>query len=109
MRRIHSQVKGIDPITGDRPTPPTIRRACSGSTCVEWHSFLAAYRAFAIDTLSPGGGGSYIAEGAPIAALLGSPEESVPRSVAEEARAYFESVRPAPLREHATREAIDAW
>ena len=47
----------------------------------------------------------YIAEGAPIAALLGVPEETVPKTVAE-MRAYFTDVRPQLCVSQSTRDAI---
>ena len=106
VRRLHSRVKGTDPVTGAayRADDP---ENLLWVHMVEWHSFLAAYRAYAVDTLSPEEEDQFIAEGAPIAALLGTPEKSVPRSV-EEARAYFASIRPRLCVSTATREAIDA-
>ena len=47
----------------------------------------------------------YIAEGAPIAALLGVPESSVPKSV-DEMREYFAAVRPQLCVSDSTRDAI---
>ena len=48
--------------------------------CTEWHSFLAAYRVFAPDGLTPEEEDRYIAEGAIIGSLLGTPREMVPAS-----------------------------
>jgi uncharacterized protein (DUF2236 family) len=73
---------------------------------VEWHSFLAAYRAYATSRLARDEEDRYIAEGAPIAALIGVPEASVPRTV-EEMRAYFAAVRPELCVSDAARDAID--
>ena len=106
VRKLHSRVKGIDPITGDPYAAGDPENLLWVHT-VEWHSFLAAYRAFAIDTLSPEDEDRYIAEGAPIAALLGCPEEIVPKSVAE-MRTYFESVRPRLCVSSYAREAMDS-
>jgi uncharacterized protein (DUF2236 family) len=106
VRRLHSRVKGIDPITGGayRADDP---ENLLWVHMVEWHSFLAAYRAYALDTLTPDEEDQFIAEGAPIAGLLGCPDEIVPKSV-EQAGAYFESVRPRLCVSQATREAIDS-
>ncbi len=106
VRKIHGRVKGIDPITGD-PYAASDPENLLWVHAVEWHSFLAAYRAFAMDTLSPEDEDRYIAEGAPIAALLGCPEEIVPKSVAE-MRTYFESVRPRLCVSSYAREAMDS-
>lgn len=104
VRLVHQRVHGIDPVTGQRYSADD-PDAMLWVHCVEWHSFLAAYRAF--------GGGlpleeqdRYIAEGVRAAALLGTPPESVPASVAQ-MRAYFESVRPRLCVSAAAREAID--
>jgi uncharacterized protein (DUF2236 family) len=104
VRRIHRRVRGIDPVTGnaysadDPDTQLWVH-------CVEWHSFLAAYRAYATSRLSREEENRYIAEGAPIAALLGVPEASVPKTV-EEMRAYFADVRPQLCVSDSTRDAI---
>jgi uncharacterized protein (DUF2236 family) len=106
VRRLHRRVKGIDPVTGARYSagdPETLLWVHA----VEWHSFLAAYRAYGGSRLTPADEDRYIAEGAPIAALLGCPEEIVPKSVAE-MRDYFESVRPRLCVSDAAREAIDS-
>lgn len=106
VRRLHGKVKGIDPITGD-PYAADDPENLLWVHAVEWHSFLAAYRAFALDTLSPEEEDRYIAEGVRIAALLGCPEEIVPASVAE-MRTYFESVRPKLCVSIYAREAMDS-
>ena len=72
---------------------------------MEWHSFLAAYRTYATSRLSPEEEDRYIAEGAPIAALLGVPEKIVPKTV-EEMRAYFAAVRPQLCVSDSSRDAI---
>ena len=78
----HRKVRGTDPVTGkaysaeDPETQLWVH-------CTEWHSFLAAYRVFAPDTLSPEEEDRYIAEGAIIGSLLGTPREMVPASAAE--------------------------
>jgi uncharacterized protein (DUF2236 family) len=104
VKAVHRRVHGIDPVTG---------RAYSADDpdtqlwvhCVEWHSFLAVYRAYG-GRLSPEEQDAYIAEGVRVAALLDVPAERVPASV-DEMRDYFESVRPELcISEHA-RAAIE--
>jgi len=104
VRRIHKRVRGIDPVTGNAYSAedPATQLWVH---CVEWHSFLAAYRAYATSRLSREDEDRFIAEGAPIAALLGVPEASVPKTVAE-LRAYFADVRPQLCVSDSTRDAI---
>jgi uncharacterized protein (DUF2236 family) len=104
VKRIHARVRGTDPVTGSAysASDPDTQLWVH---CVEWHSFLAAYRAYATSRLTPAEEDRYIAEGAPIAALLDVPEEAVPRTVAE-MRAYFERVRPQLCVSDSTRDAI---
>jgi uncharacterized protein (DUF2236 family) len=104
VRRVHLRVRGIDPVTGraysadDPETQVWVH-------CVEWHSFLAAYRAYA-GRLSAVEEDRYIGEGVRVAALLGVPSETVPASVAE-MRDYFSRVREELCVSHTTREAIN--
>ena len=72
---------------------------------VEWHSFLAAHRVFAGE-LTAAEEDRYVAEGAIIGSLLGTPREQVPASVAE-MRTYFERVRPQLCVSEAARTAIN--
>ncbi len=90
VKNMHRKVRGIDRVTGlpysaDDPVTQLWVH------CVEWHSFLAVYRAFA-GGLSDEDADRYIAEGVRIAALLDVPTDTVPASVAE-MREYFASVR----------------
>jgi uncharacterized protein (DUF2236 family) len=105
VRRIHKRVRGIDPVTGS-PYSADDPDTQLWVHCVEWHSFLAAYRTYATSRLTGDEEDRYIAEGAPIAALLGVPEETVPKSV-EEMRSYFARVRPQLCVSDSTRDAID--
>lgn len=90
VRRVHRRVRGVDPVTG---------RAYSADDpdtqlwvhCVEWHSFMAAYRAYG-GHLTRAERDRYVAEGVRAAALLGVPAERVPACVAD-LRDYFASVR----------------
>jgi uncharacterized protein (DUF2236 family) len=104
VRAAHKRVRGIDPITGseysadDPDTQLWVH-------CVEWHSFLASYRAFA-GPLTREEQDQFIFEGARIAALVGVPEETVPQSV-EQMRDYFDSMLPRLCVSAASRDAID--
>jgi uncharacterized protein (DUF2236 family) len=106
VRRLHRKVRGTDPVTG-RPYAADDPQNLLWVHAVEWHSFLASHRAYSGVRLTPEQEDRYIAEGARMAALLGCPEEIVPKSVAE-MRAYFESVRPELCCSAASREAIDS-
>jgi uncharacterized protein (DUF2236 family) len=104
VRAIHKRVRGTDPVTG-KPYSADDPDTQLWVHCVEWHSFLAAYRAYATSRLSRDDEDRYIAEGAPIAALLGVPEESVPKTV-DEMRAYFGAVRAELCVSDSSRDAI---
>ncbi len=104
VRRLHSRVRGVDPITGwkySADDPDTQVWVHS----VEWHSFLAAHRVFG-PRLTAAEEDAYIAEGVVIAALLGVPERLVPASVAQ-MHEYFGDVRPHLCVGAAARDAID--
>lgn len=104
VRRVHRKVRGVDPVTGRRYSaddPDTQLWV----HCVEWHSFLAAYRAYG-GRLSAAEQDRYLAEGARVAELLEVPRERVPASV-DETRAYFASVRPTLCISESARQAID--
>lgn len=91
VRAVHRYVNGVDPVTGRRYSasdPATMLWV----HCVEVHSFLAAYRAYA-RPLSADDQDRFLAEQAVAAELIGIPAGRVPRSVAD-FRDYFESVRP---------------
>ncbi|HWH43868.1 MAG TPA: oxygenase MpaB family protein [Thermoleophilaceae bacterium] len=103
VKRMHQRVKGIDPVTG-RPYSAGDPETQLWVHMVEWHSFLAAYRAFA-GRLSADEQDRFIAEGVRIAALLDIRPEDVPASVAE-ARDYFEAVRPQLCVSEQARDAI---
>jgi uncharacterized protein (DUF2236 family) len=104
VRNMHARVRGTDPVTGreysadDPETQVWVHM-------VEWHSFLAAYRVFG-GGLSAEDEDCYLAEGVPIAQLVGTPAELVPDSVAA-AREYFAQVRPGLCVSDAARTAID--
>jgi uncharacterized protein (DUF2236 family) len=104
VRNMHRKVRGTDPVTG-RPYSADDPDTQLWVHCVEWHSFLAAYRVFG-PPLTEEEEDRYVAEGVAIAALVGTPPERVPASVAE-MRDYFASVRPMLCVSSAAREAID--
>jgi uncharacterized protein (DUF2236 family) len=103
VRLVHARVRGVDPVTGETYSADD-PESLLWVHCVEWHSFLAAYRAFA-GALAPEEEDRFIAEGVRAAALLGTPEDIVPASVAQ-MREYFQSVRPRLCVSAAAREAI---
>ena len=104
VKRVHRKVRGVDPVTG-KPYSAADPEIALWVHVVEWHSFLAAYRAYERN-LPPEDQDRYLAEGARVAELLGVPRDSVPASVAE-TREYFESVRPQLCVSESARDAID--
>jgi uncharacterized protein (DUF2236 family) len=104
VKSAHRRVRGVDPITR-RPYSAEDPDTQLWVHCVEWHSFLAVYRAYG-GRLSPEDQDRYLAEGARVAALLDVPAERVPASVAA-TREYFESVRPQLCMSAPAREAIE--
>ncbi|MBV9213550.1 MAG: DUF2236 domain-containing protein [Actinobacteria bacterium] len=91
VRRRHASVRGTDPVTG-RPYSADDPDTQVWVHITEWHSFLAGYRTFC-GPLDPADEDRYMREGRVIGSLLGTPAERIPGSL-EEARAYFEAVRP---------------
>jgi uncharacterized protein (DUF2236 family) len=104
VRAAHKRVRGTDPVTG-QPYSADDPDTQLWVHCVEWHSFLASYRAYA-GSLTLEEQDQFLFEGARIAALVGVPEETVPQSVAQ-MREYFDSMRPRLCVSAASREAID--
>jgi uncharacterized protein (DUF2236 family) len=104
VKAIHRKVKGTDPVTG-LPYSADDPETQLWVHCVEWHSFLAAYRAYG-GRLAREEQDRYLLEGVRIAALLDVPEEDVPGSVAEY-RDYFDEVRPRLCVSESARAAID--
>lgn len=105
VRKVHHKVRGIDKVTG-KPYSADDPDIALWVHCVEWHSFLAAYREYSRERITRSEQDQYIAEGARVAALLGVPEQIVPQSVAE-MRAYFERVRSELCLTEAARDAIE--
>jgi uncharacterized protein (DUF2236 family) len=104
VKRVHRKVRGIDPVTG-RPYSADDPDTQLWVHVVEWHSFLAAYRAYG-GRLTREEQDRYLAEGARSAALLNVPEKTVPVTV-DETREYFAAMRPQLCISESAREAID--
>jgi uncharacterized protein (DUF2236 family) len=104
VKRIHSFIRGIDPVTGreySAEDPDTLLWV----HCVEVHSFLAAFRAYG-GRVSDDDQDAYFAESARVAALVGVAPEAVPASRVA-MRAYFESMLPSLCVSLQAKEAID--
>jgi uncharacterized protein (DUF2236 family) len=104
VRRVHRHVEGLDAVTGRRYSaedPETLLWV----HCAEWHSFLAAYRAYG-GRLSEADQDAYLAEGARAAELVGISPDAVPASVAE-MRAYFAEREPSLCVSLEARRAIE--
>lgn len=104
VKSIHRKVRGTDPVTG-MPYSADDPETQLWVHCVEWHSFLASYRAYG-GRLTREEQDQYLYEGVRIAALLDVPEELVPASVAAY-RDYFERVRPRLCVSEPARAAIN--
>jgi uncharacterized protein (DUF2236 family) len=89
VRAMHKKVHGIDPVTG-RPYSAEDPETQLWVHSTIWHSLLVSYRAFN-PRLTPAEEDRYIAEGVPIAELVGLPGSMVPTSIAE-MRQYFASM-----------------
>jgi uncharacterized protein (DUF2236 family) len=105
VRQVHRGIRGVDPVTGRRYS------AADPDTqiwvhCTEWHSLLSAYRVFGDRTLTADEQDRYLAEGAVIGSLLGTPRGRIPSSLAEY-RAYFDEVRPQLCVSEHARKAIN--
>ena len=91
VRRVHTHINGVDPVTGRRYSaedPETLLWV----HCVEVHSFLAAVRAYGV-RLSDADQDAYLAESARVAELVGIPPDMVPPS-REAMREYFDAMLP---------------
>jgi uncharacterized protein (DUF2236 family) len=103
VKNMHRKVRGTDPVTG-KPYSADDPVTQLWVHCVEWHSFLVVYRAYA-GGLSEEDADRYIAEGVRIAGLLDVPADTVPASVGE-MREYFASVRHELRMSEYARDAI---
>jgi uncharacterized protein (DUF2236 family) len=103
VRRIHTRVKGIDPITND-PYSADDTQTKLWVHCVEVHSFLAAYRAYGA-RMDDATQDAYLSEQVRAAELMGIPAELVPASRAAY-RNFFEYMRPRLCVSEASQDAI---
>jgi uncharacterized protein (DUF2236 family) len=104
VEKLHSRVKGIDPITGSPYSAADVETKL-WVHCVEVHSFLAAYRAYG-GKMSDAEQDAYLAEQVRAAQLMGLPRELVPSSRAA-FRDFFEYMRPGLCVTEASRDAIE--
>ncbi|MGH2905586.1 MAG: oxygenase MpaB family protein [Solirubrobacterales bacterium] len=103
VRRVHEQVRGIDPVTGREfyaNDPETLLWV----HCAEAHSFLVAYRTFVQD-LSDAEQDRYLSEYVAAAELIGIPREMVPDS-RDAYREYFAKMLPTLCSSKAAAETI---
>jgi uncharacterized protein (DUF2236 family) len=103
VRSIHKRVRGHDPVTG-RPYSADDPTAQVWVHLAQWYSYLVAHRIFVGD-LSPEEEDQFVAEGVKVATLVGTPADMVPASV-DEARAYFEQIKPSLCVTEGAAEAI---
>jgi uncharacterized protein (DUF2236 family) len=104
VRRIHTHVKGVDPISGSPYSAEDIETKL-WVHCVEVHSFLAAYRAYG-GRLSDEEQDAYLAEQVAAAELMEIPRELAPASRAAYGD-FFEYMRPNLCVSEASRDAIE--
>jgi uncharacterized protein (DUF2236 family) len=104
VRRIHTHVKGVDPVSGSPYSADDIETKL-WIHCVEVHSFLAAYRAYG-GRLSDEEQDAYLAEQVAAAELMEIPSELAPASRAAY-RDFFEYMRPSLCVSEASRDAIE--
>ncbi|AKU98277.1 hypothetical protein AKJ09_04941 [Labilithrix luteola] len=104
VKALHERVRGVDPVTR-KPFSANDPETMLWVHCVEIHSFLAAYRAYA-GHLTLEQRDRYLAEQAVAAELIGIPSDMIPRSTAEYRR-YFARVRPQLCLSAEAAETID--
>jgi uncharacterized protein (DUF2236 family) len=104
VRKIHTRVIGVDPITESPYSAEDIETKL-WVHCVEVHSFLAAYRAYG-GRLSDEEQDAYLAEQVRAAELMEIPTELVPATRAA-FRDFFEYMRPGLCVSEASRDAIE--
>ena len=103
VRKIHSGVRGVDPITGS-PYSAGDTETKLWVHCVEVHSFLAAYRAYGA-RMDEADQDAYLAEQVRAAELMEIPADLVPSSRAGY-RDFFEYMRPGLCISEASQDAI---
>jgi uncharacterized protein (DUF2236 family) len=103
VERLHSRVRGIDPVTESLYSAADIETKL-WVHCVEVHSFLATYRAYGA-RMDEETQDAYLAEQVRAAELMGIPAELVPSSRAAY-RDFFEYMRPRLCVSEASQDAI---
>ncbi|HEV2813437.1 MAG TPA: oxygenase MpaB family protein [Solirubrobacteraceae bacterium] len=91
VRRVHTHVNGIDPVTGARYSAEDVDTLL-WVHCVEVHSVLVAVRGYGVK-LSDADQDAYLGESARVAELVGIPPDRVPASRAD-MREYFAAMLP---------------
>ena len=104
VRRLHSRVIGVDPIT-QAPYSAEDVETKIWVHCVEVHSFLAAYRTYG-GRLGEDEQDAYLAEQVRAGELMGLPAELIPASRATY-RDFFDQIRPRLCVSEASRNAIE--
>jgi len=104
VKAMHKKVHGIDPVTGQTYSAEDPDTQLWVHSTI-WHSLLVSYRVFG-GSLTPEEEDRYIAEGVPIAELIGLPANMVPASIAE-MREYFASMDSHLCMSPDARAAID--
>jgi uncharacterized protein (DUF2236 family) len=103
VRKIHTRVKGIDPIT-EAPYSADDLQTKLWVHCVEVHSFLAAYRTYGA-RMDGTEQDAYLGEQVRAAELMGLPADLVPASRAGY-RDFFEYMRPRLCVSEASQDAV---
>jgi uncharacterized protein (DUF2236 family) len=103
VRKIHSKVRGTDPVTG-REFSASDPETLLWVHCAEAHSFLTAYRTF-VAPLSNEDQDRYLAEQVEAARLIGIPAAMVPNS-RDAYREYFEKMLPTLCTSKSSAETI---
>jgi uncharacterized protein (DUF2236 family) len=104
VRAIHKKVRGIDPVTGRAYSADDPETQLWVHSTI-WHSLLVSSRVFG-SRLTAAEEDQYIAEGVPVAELVGLPGSMVPKSMAE-MRDYFASMNARLCMSADARAAID--
>lgn len=103
VRKIHSRVRGVDPVTG-REFSASDPETLLWVHCAEQHSFLAAYRQF-VEPISADDQDQFLAEQVAAGELIGIPRDMIPDS-RDSYRKYFARMLPSLCLSQAAAETI---